>query len=104
MINGFYLDESGNTGFGDISQQPVVCYGGIMVPNNSVIELEREFEALSYKSALQIKGEIKGLNNKHINTMPFFEIMKSTVRLFLTGMTCIQKFQLKIDLVLQKKC
>ncbi|WP_180361799.1 DUF3800 domain-containing protein [Paenibacillus sp. BGI2013] len=85
MINGFYLDESGNNGFKDMKKQPVVCYGGILVPNANVIKLERDFEALSFKAALHIKGEIKGLTIKQVNTLPFFQKYEIHSKSFFDG-------------------
>lgn len=68
-----------------MQQQPVVCYGGILVPNTSVIGLERDFEALSFKAALQIKGEIKGLTGKQVNTLPFFQKYEIHSKSFFDG-------------------
>ncbi len=71
MIYGFYVDESGNTGFGDMANQPVVSYGGILVPNEHLVNIEQDFFAISCKIKLEIQNTIQGVS--HFDDMSFFK-------------------------------
>lgn len=85
MITGFYMDESGNTGFGDIPQQPVLCYGGILVPNALLTQLEQDFKTISYSIKLAIQAEIKGLSEDQLEEMPFFRTYEMHGKPFVDG-------------------
>ena len=103
MINGFYLDESGNTGFGDIQQQPVVCYGGVLVPNNKLFQLEQDFKAISDTIKGLIKGQIRGLKARDIDELKFFREYELHSKKFFDGDDLFSKIPWSDRLVYAQK-
>lgn len=84
MINGFYMDESGNTGLKDVNQ-PVLCYGGILIPNNIQPIIHDDIEVTKCKTLQMIKSNTMGISEKLFDTIPFFNNFELHGKEFIDG-------------------
>lgn len=84
-LYGFYTDESGNNGFNDLKNQPILCYAGILVPLHKQIYLHNEVQKISDNLKKDIKLKIQGIPPKQINDLPFFKNFEIHGKAFIDG-------------------
>lgn len=85
MLSGIYADESGNNGFGDISNQPILCYAGVLVPFDKQIHVNDELEKIKNGVLTKIINKIQGVPRKEIKTISFFKTFEIHSRDFFEG-------------------
>ncbi|MEG0260983.1 MAG: hypothetical protein RR651_14030, partial [Lysinibacillus sp.] len=84
-LYGFYTDESGNNGFNDLRNQPILCYAGILVPLHKQIHLHNEVQKISDNLKKDIKLKVRGIPSKQINDLPFFKNFEIHGKAFVDG-------------------
>lgn len=84
-LYGFYTDESGNNGFNDLRNQPILCYAGFLVPLNKQIYLHNEVQKISDNLKKDIKLKIHGIPSKTINDLQFFKNFEIHGKPFIDG-------------------
>lgn len=84
-LYGFYTDESGNNGFGDMKNQPVLCYAGILVPLDHQIYLHNEVQKILDNLEKDIKLKVHGIPEKQFNTIDFFKNFEMHGKAFIDG-------------------
>ncbi|MGD6858205.1 DUF3800 domain-containing protein [Bacillus infantis] len=84
-LYGFYTDESGNNGFNDLRNQPVLCYAGILVPLEKQIYLHNEVQKISDNLKKDIKLQVHGIPEKQIKNIPFFKNFEIHGKAFIDG-------------------
>lgn len=84
-LYGFYTDESGNNGFNDLRNQPILCYAGILVPLHKQIHLHNEVQKISDNLKRDIKLKIQGIPSKNIKDLPFFKNFEIHGKAFIDG-------------------
>jgi hypothetical protein len=72
-LYGFYTDESGNNGFGDIKNQPVLCYAGILVPIHYQVYLHYEVEKIKDNLEKDIRRKVRGIPEDQFSSIDFFK-------------------------------
>lgn len=84
-IYGFYTDESGNNGFNDLKNQPVLCYAGILVPIEKQIYLNNEVQKISDNLKRDIILKVQGIPDKEFNNINFFKNFEIHGKAFIDG-------------------
>src|SRR5690606_16714548 len=84
MLQGIYSDESGNNGFGD-TNQPVLYYGGILVPMDKQANLDTNIEAIKNGVFTKIASKIQGIPKKDLLQISFFRDFEIHSRDFYEG-------------------
>lgn len=84
-LYGFYTDESGNNGFGDMHNQPVLCYAGILVPLEQQIHLNHEVQKILDNLKQDIKLKIHGIPEEHFDEIDFFKYFEIHGKAFIDG-------------------
>lgn len=84
-LYGFYTDESGNNGFSDILNQPVLTYAGVLVPLEKQVYLNNEIEKILNNLKIDIKAKISGIPKKELNKLNFFQKFEIHGKDFIDG-------------------
>ncbi len=84
-LYGFYTDESGNNGFGDMRNQPVLCYAGILVPIHYQVFLHNEVQKLKDNLEKDIKSKIHGIPTEQFSNIDFFKKFEIHGKAFIDG-------------------
>jgi hypothetical protein len=84
-LYGFYTDVSGNNGFGDIRNQPVLCYAGILVPIHHQIHLHNEVQKIKDNLEKDIKAKIHGIPVDQFPYIDFFKKFEIHGKAFIDG-------------------
>jgi hypothetical protein len=84
-LYGFYTDESGNNGFGDMRNQPVLCYAGILVPIHYQVFLHNEVQKLKDNLEKDIKTKIHGIPVEQFSNIDFFKKFEIHGKAFIDG-------------------
>jgi hypothetical protein len=84
-LYGFYTDESGNNGFGDIVNQPVLCYGGLLVPIDLQISLNSEVSKILDNLQKDIKLRVRGIPEQSFKQIDFFKNFELHGKAFIDG-------------------
>lgn len=82
---GYYTDESGNNGFGDMRNQPVLCYAGILVPHDKQVKLNLTVASEISKMKSLIKNSIAGIPQKEFEKINFFKDFELHGKAFIDG-------------------
>lgn len=84
-LYGFYTDESGNNGFGDMRNQPVLCYAGILVPIHYQLFLHNEVQKIKDNLETDIKAKVYGIPADQFATIDFFKKFEIHGKAFIDG-------------------
>jgi hypothetical protein len=84
-LYGFYTDESGNNGFNDMKNQPVLCYAGVLVPIHHQIHLHREVQKIKDNLEKDIKAAIHGIPAEQFPHIDFFKKFEIHGKAFIDG-------------------
>ncbi|WP_145410865.1 DUF3800 domain-containing protein [Paenibacillus xylanexedens] len=84
-LYGFYTDESGNNGFGDMRNQPVLCYAGVLVPINYQVYLHNEIQKIKDNLEKDIKAKIHGIPIDQFSNIEFFKKFEIHGKAFIDG-------------------
>lgn len=84
-LYGFYTDESGNNGFGDVRNQPVLCYAGILVPIHLQVFLHNEVQKIKDNLEKDIKAKIYGIPIDQFSNIDFFKNFEIHGKAFIDG-------------------
>ena len=104
-LYGFYTDESGNNGFGDMRNQPVLCYAGILVPIHYQVFLHNEVQKLKDNLEKDIKSKIHGIPFDQFSNIDFFKKFEIHGKAFIDGedfyynLTDSERFKVVDDLL-----
>jgi hypothetical protein len=91
VLYGVYSDESGNNGFNDSENQPILYYGGILVPIDKQVYLDTEFEKIKIGVLTEIRQHILGIPPKDLFTIDFFRNFEIHTRDFFEGVSFYSK-------------
>lgn len=84
-LYGFYTDESGNNGFNDMRNQPVLCYAGILVPIHYQVFLHHEVQKIKDNLEKDIKATIHGIPAEQFPHIDFFKKFEIHGKAFIDG-------------------
>lgn len=84
-LYGFYTDESGNNGFGDLVNQPVLCFAGILIPLEHQIHLNHEVQKRLDNLKQDIKLKVHGIPFEHFDDIDFFKHFEIHGKSFIDG-------------------
>ncbi|MFD2410043.1 DUF3800 domain-containing protein [Paenibacillus rhizoplanae] len=84
-LYGFYTDESGNNGFGDMRNQPVLCYAGVLVPAHYQVYLHNEVQKIKDSLEKDIKSKIHGIPVEQFPSIDFFRKFEIHGKAFIDG-------------------